>query len=110
MAVTDPPFFMVKEGEILIKQPWEQYFLGFNLAKRIGNRTIDEVEIIAMLDGEDVTDDVIDEDKTYFADHRVYFWHNQSDEGIYHITCRAILTDGSYYEEDGRLKVMEIEV
>jgi hypothetical protein len=91
------------------KQPWEEYFLGFDFSNIIGDRSIQSVAITAALSGGgDVTDTLIDSTKQMIEDPFIYYWVNSSSAGRYKITCRTILSDGSKYEIDATLRVVEL--
>jgi hypothetical protein len=94
-----------------IKQPWEEYFLGFDFSSLLGD-AIDistaAVSAILINTGEDKTSDLINPTKQTIANGIVYFWIKACDVGRYKITCKITTTDQSKYEIDSVLKVVEL--
>ena len=91
-----------------VKQPGEQFYLGFDFSDQLGTRTISSALVTATLSGENASAALIDPVKTTISGGFVYYYviPGQSD-GQYQITCVATLNNGDILEEDAYLWVQE---
>jgi hypothetical protein len=93
------------------KQPYEEYYNGFNFAEDLGTtETIftAAVTVIDLADNSDKTATITDAGKQVDIGAIVYFWVRGGSTGkIYKITCKIVGDEGSKYEQDGIMHVRE---
>jgi hypothetical protein len=92
------------------KQPYEEYYLGFDFARPLDNETVATATFSAedVSTGEDVTSALIDNAKQYSSGTIAYFWIRGGVSGVaYKITCRVVGSSGSKFEDEGRISVIE---
>lgn len=92
------------------KQPFEEYYVSFNFAQYLGAATI-SVAVVGAVDldtGADVTATVTNVGVQVISGTLVYVWVRAGTTGRnYKISCRVTASDGSKYELDGTLPVVE---
>lgn len=97
-----------------VKQPWEEFHVGFDFSKDFetpGGETIDSLyslSAIDLTDGSDVSDALIELDKSTSSG-TIYYAFVQGGESDhqYQITCKVVGTNGSQFELDGILSVKD---
>jgi len=90
------------------KQPWEEYYLGFDFARLLGSETVASALFTVTESGEDVTATMLDGAQQYNAGAVAYCWIRAGTTGKnYIITCQVTGSAGSKYEDEGRIRVKE---
>lgn len=91
------------------KQNWDQYYVSFNFVRLIApDAEIQSADIIVYdASGVDVTDTMIDAEKTLIVGTKVLVWVRGGSQQIYKITCRIVCDNEERFEEDGELPVIE---
>lgn len=93
------------------KQPYEEYYISFDFTRWVGEDTILTATAGAVDNetGEDVTDSVIAVESQAITGPVVSVWVKAGQTGAtYKITCRITVSDGSKYELDAFLPVLEV--
>ena len=92
------------------KQPYEAYYISFNFARWLGTATISSATVNAVDDADDsdATATVTTVASQVITSPYVYVWVKAGATGKeYQITCKIVATDGSKYELDALLPVVE---
>lgn len=92
------------------KQPYEEYYIEFDHTLDLEAATIATAVVTAMVvvTGADVSTVIIDAAKQLITDTSVMVWVRAGVSGTdYKITSRIVASDGSKYELDGLMLVME---
>jgi len=92
------------------KQPYEEYYLVFDFADWLGTATISSATVTAVNNstGVDVTATITTVGSQAKTNTEVKVWVKAGTSGeTYKITVKAVASDGSKYEKDGLLPVLE---
>ncbi len=97
--------------ELTSKQPYEAYYISFDFTNDLGAETIASITVDAV-DQSTLADEsavILDVSKQVNTDDIVYVWVQSGTSGHdYLITCRIVGSEGSQYELDGILPVLEL--
>jgi hypothetical protein len=92
------------------KQPWEEYYVGFDFKNVVSTGAVIEDAVITVKDmkGNDVTSDFTDVGYQKIISPIVYFWvKGGENKKTYKITCKATCDDSEHYEADAMFPVRE---
>ena len=92
------------------KQPYEAYYVEFDFTTDLEATTVFSATVTAIVvsTGADATVAITQSAKQMNKDRSVLVWVYAGTTGTeYKITCRIVATDGSQYEMDGILPVVE---
>jgi hypothetical protein len=91
------------------KQPWEEYYLEFDFSRDFGEEAIVSAEVsFSPLIEDSAGVPLIDEERQALEAARVLFWVQGGESGtVYRIECRVVGEDGSRYEMEGDILVLE---
>ena len=92
------------------KQPYEAYYIQFNFTRYLGTATISSATVTAVdiADNSDVTATITTVGSQSITSPSVYVWVKAGTTAhTYQITCKITASDGSKYELDALLPVVE---
>jgi hypothetical protein len=92
------------------KQPYEAYYIQFDFTRYLGTATISTATVTATdtADDSDVTSTITTVGSQSISGGSVYVWVKAGTTGkTYQVTCKITASDGSKYELDALLPVVE---
>lgn len=92
------------------KQSYEEYYIDFNFTKLLGVTTVSSATVVVTKTSDDsvVTSTLTDVDLQSIVSPHVYVWLKGGVSGEeYKITCKIITSNGSKYELDASIDVLD---